>query len=254
MKQIALLHWKPDEIAELARRIQGFRVAPVAPRPGESLKDLERIEAEAVVICLDRMPSNGRAVGYHLRTRKATRHIPIIFVGGEPDKVQKARELLPDATFASWASVSKAVTKAIAEASTTPTKAPIHVGNPLHIKLGLKPGMKIAVLGAPKPFDTIVRDLPEGIEMTEELDRDADVAYWFVRSLSELELGIHWFESRMPKAKFWILWKRGASKIPDAVSYASLVEIAAGAGYAQYKIVRVDDVWSAAIFGYKRTA
>ena len=53
----------------------------------------------AIVIDLSRLPLAGRDVGVVLRRAKRTRHIPLVFAGGTPDKVERVRALLPDASF-----------------------------------------------------------------------------------------------------------------------------------------------------------
>jgi hypothetical protein len=37
-----------------------------------------------------------------LRRQPATRHMPQVFAGGEPDKVERVRTILPDARYAAW--------------------------------------------------------------------------------------------------------------------------------------------------------
>jgi hypothetical protein len=57
---------------------------------------------EAVVISLDRLPAHGRAVAEWLWEAKKRRQIRLIFAGGQPEKVEVAREKFPEAQFASW--------------------------------------------------------------------------------------------------------------------------------------------------------
>lgn len=250
--RVALLHWHAEEIGHLARHIRQYHVEPVVPQPGESLKVLEGLVPAAIVISLDRLPSHGREVGMHLRERKATRTVPIVFAGGAPEKVEKVRAALPDAGFANWDNVDQAIACALEAPPPVMKKAARERGNPLPVKLGLKPGLRIVILGAPQPFEQIVRDLPEDLLIEEEQTPRADAVFWFVRRESELEAGIHWLHLAMPRAKLWLLWERGQGRKQNAVSYRTLVEVAAADGYAQYKIVQVDSVWSAMAFGKMR--
>ena len=65
---------------------------------------------EAFVVDLDRRPSEGRSVAVLLRQRTATRHVPLVFAGGERDAVARVQSLLPDATFAAaWDAAVDAV-------------------------------------------------------------------------------------------------------------------------------------------------
>ena len=54
---------------------------------------------DALVISLDRLPSHGRAVAEWFWEAKKRRSIPLIFVGGAPDKVERTREKFPEALF-----------------------------------------------------------------------------------------------------------------------------------------------------------
>ena len=71
----------------------------------------------AVVIDLSRMPSHGKYVGAWLRGSKSTRHIPLVFVGGEAEKVAAIKKQMPDAVYASVAGIGAALKKAIAQSA-----------------------------------------------------------------------------------------------------------------------------------------
>ena len=80
---------------------------------------------------------------------KATRHLPIVFVDGEPEKVEKTKQLLPDATYTTWGRIKTALPKAIARPPTNPV-VPDHKprgASRRSAKLGVKPGFKVALLG-----------------------------------------------------------------------------------------------------------
>lgn len=56
-----------------------------------------------LVIYLSRLPSHGRETAEYLSQAKATRHIPIVFVDCEPEKVAKAKEKVRTGIFTSEA-------------------------------------------------------------------------------------------------------------------------------------------------------
>ena len=68
---------------------------------------MSRIRPMRFLLNMTRLPSHGRAIAVFFRQRKATRGVPIVFLGGEPEKVEKARELLPDAVYLAWEDVSR---------------------------------------------------------------------------------------------------------------------------------------------------
>ncbi len=54
---------------------------------------------EAVVISLERLPSHGRAIAEWFQEAKKRRAIPLVFVGGKPDKVAATTKKFPEAVY-----------------------------------------------------------------------------------------------------------------------------------------------------------
>ena len=143
---IRLIHWNAAEAVERAERLRalGYSVDDAAPNPPNLIKELAQRPPAALVIDLSRLPSQGRDVGVLLRQRKATRSVPLVFVGGEPEKVAGIRALLPDAIYTEWEAIATALPEAIAH----PPQNPIalasafdgYAGKPLVVKLGIRPG------------------------------------------------------------------------------------------------------------------
>jgi hypothetical protein len=99
MAKIFYLHWNEAEVkARIAALITaGYDVAchwstEEHAKFGETLPD-------AVVISLDRLPSHGRAVAEWFWEAKKRQHIPILFAGGQSDKVQATKKKFPKAIF-----------------------------------------------------------------------------------------------------------------------------------------------------------
>ena len=115
MNRVVLIHWNAAEAPERLARINAvdYEAQFVLPYGASGLEFLSQEAPLALVIDLSRLPSHGREIGSWVRRRKATRHLPIVFVSGEPAKAQRTRELLPDATFAEWPTIGAALRKAI---------------------------------------------------------------------------------------------------------------------------------------------
>ena len=80
MPRIVLLHWKQEEVGDY---LQGFSVDLYVPAQGEAMKGLKAFGVpDAFVISLDRLPSHGRDIGWHLHQQKATRQVPLVYVRG----------------------------------------------------------------------------------------------------------------------------------------------------------------------------
>src|ERR1700675_4966315 len=115
MPRVRLFHWKSKEAGTLIAKLRaaGYEVVHNAETQSPSVREIKESGAAAVVIDLSRMPSHGKYVGAWLRGSKSTRHIPLVFVGGEAEKVAAIKKHIPDAVYASAAGVGGAVKKAI---------------------------------------------------------------------------------------------------------------------------------------------
>ena len=100
MLRIRLFHWNATEAKPLIEQFQGdgYRVDysgdNVLQRPFISLRESPPY---AIVIDLTRLPSQGRHMAVAIRSKKTIRSIPIVFVDGDPEKVERIRAVLPDA-------------------------------------------------------------------------------------------------------------------------------------------------------------
>ena len=121
MQRVHLIHWKADEVDERCTRLvaAGYSAAsePFSPT---LLRSFKENPPDALVIDLSRLPAQGRDVGIHLRKVKGTRHIPLVFVGGDPEKVKRLRELLPDARYTDWSRIGAGLDAAITGAPADP--------------------------------------------------------------------------------------------------------------------------------------
>jgi hypothetical protein len=77
--------------------------------------------------------------------------VPLVFVGGSIEKVTEVRGLLPDATYATWKSIARSLGRALAhpprEAVVPSSVFAAYAGRPLPLKLGIKKGMRVALMG-----------------------------------------------------------------------------------------------------------
>ena len=115
MKRIRLIHWNADEAAERVEQLctDGYQVDFAVLKGEGGLRDLAADPPDAVVIDLHRLPSAGRDMGLFLRKQKSTRHLPLVFAGGDPAKVARIKELLPDGSFSSWSRIGASLSHAI---------------------------------------------------------------------------------------------------------------------------------------------
>ena len=121
MSRITLIHWNAQEAQARGAQLEraGHNVTVHADSRAAPMS-LRENPPDVFVIDLSRLPSHGREMGVWLRNQKATRHVSLVFVEGEPDKTGRVRELLPDAVYADWRHIRGAIRQAMQHAPHTP--------------------------------------------------------------------------------------------------------------------------------------
>ncbi|MBS1877664.1 MAG: hypothetical protein JSU00_30910 [Acidobacteria bacterium] len=253
---LVVVHWKPAE-ADPARRIldeAGYSVDVIAPQGMAGLKRITP-DADAVLIDLSRLPTQGCAVAVQLRRSTATRHIPIIFVGGAPEKVAAVRNQLPDAGYIEWSGVPADLERAIRRAPKNPVAPdPMagYSGNPLWKKLGIKPGSSVALVAAPPGFERQL-ELPEGARITSSAST-AERVLVFVRSTKELlQSGGKTLDTAAAGATVWIAWPKRTSGVATDVSDSAVRAWGIEHGWVDYKVCAIDSTWSGYALARRKT-
>jgi hypothetical protein len=115
-------------------------------------------------------------------------------------------------------------------------------GTPLPRKLGIKPGHRLALLGAPDGFEL---ELPEDVSVRRRAGGKVDLILTFHTSRAELERRLPALRAMMePAAGLWIAWPKRASKVATDITEDVLREIALPTGLVDNKVCAVDDTWS----------
>jgi CheY-like chemotaxis protein len=258
-KRVVLVHWNETEADARAKQLRraGYEVdCHWQEGGGESIRSVPKNPPDAVIIDLGRIPSHGRSTGVWLRQQKPTRLVPIVFVGGAPDKTRDARKLLPDATYTDWRHIRSALRESIARPPVKPVVPGTmdgYSGTPLVKKLGIKPGSKLALLGAPARFDKTLGKLPADVVIKMAARGPSDVIVLFAASMSVLE-------RRFPAAvramadggRLWIAWPKKASGVASDLTQAAVRRYGLDAGLVDYKISAIDDTWSGLCFARRK--
>lgn len=254
---VRLISWSKDR-ADRARLLESARFSVDASEhdAGRAIGQTRAIAPAAILIDLDRLPSHGRAVATVLRSTKSTCELPIVFAGGDPEKVERVRAHLPGEMFVAWKDAARALKKAMKQ--TPPPKLPRPYveqwkESSLATKLGFKANSKVALLGAPEGFEELTGDPPEGLEFQSGINRQTSLAIWFVRSRQELESEIGFVSARLPeRASLWIAFPKQASRL--RVDFNSNDVRAAGLAveFVDYKVCAIDADWSGLKFARKK--
>ncbi|MDP6775553.1 MAG: hypothetical protein QGI83_02180 [Candidatus Latescibacteria bacterium] len=259
MPRIRLIHWNAAEAEERAQWLQseGYEVVWKPLEGPAGLRELRDDPPDAVVIDLSRIPSQGRDVGAAIRRYKDTRRVPLVFVDGDPDKVEGARKLLPDATFTTWARARRAVRTAIQrppEEPVAPCAMAGYSGTPLPKKLGIVPDMTLALIGAPEGFESTLGTLPDRVRIVRRSSPKADLSIWFVRRRRDLERRIDGMAERIGTRGLWIAWPKRASGVATDVTQTEVRRVGLAAGLVDYKVAAIDETWSGLRFTRRRSS
>ncbi len=256
--QLFLVHWKEEERLERAERLKaiGYEVDFEMSAFGAFRKQIRANPPVAVVIDLGRLPSQGREVATNLRETKWSRSIPIVFVDGEKAKVDRIKELLPDATYTTWSRIKSALKKAI----TSPPKKPVapgslagYSGTPLPKKLGIKPQFVVALVNAPDVFEKTLGQLPDGVRLRNSARGKHDLMIWFPKNLADYEKRIVRVGEQLGVGGLWVAWPKKASGVDSDLNGNIVRRIGLASGLVDSKICAIDKVYSGLKFTRRRS-
>jgi hypothetical protein len=252
-----LVHWKSAGADQGAAdlRAWGYDVEAGPVDGPEDLRDLKADPPAAVIIDLSTRPSQGRDVGLALHQPKKMRHVPLLFVDGDPEINTKVRQVLPDAMITTWKHLRKPLEQALAHpqvAAAPPGVMAGYSGTPLPKKLGIKPGSVVILLGAPAGFDQILGALPDGATLRKEPRGHFDLTLWFVTSRSQLERDMKQRATLADGRGLWIIWPKKTSKLTTDVNENMIRDVGLAAGLVDYKVCAVDTNWSGLLFTHRK--
>lgn len=246
MHNVKLIHWKPEQaLGQIALlEIAGYQVDSTIEPGLKTFKNLGYHPPAAVLIDLSRLPSQGRDFALMVRKRKSTRQIPLIFIGGDPDKVEGIRKLLPDAGFTSWEDILPILESAV----TNPPPDPIvhestfagYAGKPLADKLGIKANMRIALVDSPVDFIETLGELPANVQFRAKGDSHCDLTNWFIRSIEQLVDDIQDIISQSWFYPVWIAWPKQDSGYGSDLTQPTVRQIGLDHNLVDYKICSID--------------
>jgi len=255
MRRVRLFHWKSKEAEVLVAKLRaaGFEAVHRAETQSPSVRELKESGAVAVVIDLSRLPSHGKYVGAWVRGAKSTRHIPLVFVGGEAEKVAAIKKQIPDAVYSSIAGVGAALKKAIAQPPRDPVvprqmmeTAP---GRTAAQKMGIREGSTVGLIDPPADYLKVLGVLPQGVVLEEDSRRVCPLTVWFVHDPGEYEAALPSRRLLAARSRLWIVWQKGRR---DGLNGNFVREAALAMGLVDYKICSLDGVWTGMVFAVKK--
>lgn len=123
---------------------------------------------------------------------------------------------------------------------------------PLAKKLGIKEGSRVALVNAPKDFQSELGELPQKVEFVKRLTKSLDLVLFFV--LSERALARDFAklaEKLVADGMIWIAWPKKSSGVTTDLSFERVQRIGLDAGLVDVKICAIDETWSGLKFVYR---
>jgi hypothetical protein len=118
-------------------------------------------------------------------------------------------------------------------------------GTPLLKKLGIKPGMRTAILHAPTSYARTLGPLPKGVEAARALKGPLDFVHFFTLRKADLESHVgQLVRALAPAGMLWVSWPKKAAKVETDLTESVVRDIGLAAGVVDVKVCAVDDTWS----------
>jgi CheY-like chemotaxis protein len=258
MANVVLVHWNEQEAKERARALKalGYKAKILFDPEKHSLAEIREHPPELFLIDLSRLPSQGREIAGHFRRAKATRNVPILFVGGDAERVKTARKLILDAEFATWEEIRAAIKRAIKNAPqnpSVPSTMASYSASVLPKKLGIRANCSIKLINPPNRFERKLDPLPAYTKIIDD-PTNANVAVLFALSLDELARDFPLLAKDLPeKSALWIAWPKKASGVKTDLDGNIVREFGLDAGWVDYKVCAIDETWSALCFARRKS-
>ncbi len=184
-----------------------------------------------------------------LRSSPATRHIPIVFAGGDADAIARLRTLLPDAAFLTWGRIKTQLPRALRAAPTVPVRPSkgLYAGRTLTQKLGLAVNERVAAVGAPAGLAALLDPLPEGTRLSAD-PIGAQRYLWFVRTRRELQVALGHLAVLVTTQVAWLAWPKKTSGAASDLDGNVVREAGLAAGLVDFKVCSIDATWSGLAF------
>jgi hypothetical protein len=125
-------------------------------------------------------------------------------------------------------------------------------GTPLPKKLGIKEGSRVALVNAPKEFESELGQLPDLVEFLKRPTKSLDIILLFV--LTERALGRDFAKlaARLTaNGMIWIAWPKKSSGVVSDLSEQRVRDIGLNAGLVDVKVCAIDETWSGLKFVYR---
>jgi hypothetical protein len=125
-------------------------------------------------------------------------------------------------------------------------------GTPLPKKLGIKEGSRIALVNAPKDFQSELGELPAGVQFIKRPTKSLDIILFFVLNEQALVRDFAKLAAKLvSNGMLWIAWPKKSSGVKTDLTEDRVRQIGLDAGLVDVKVCAIDDTWSGLKFVYR---
>jgi hypothetical protein len=253
MARVCLFHWRAEEAKPLLTVLEAAGHSVEYQERMASYREVRDKPPDAIVIDLSRLPSQGRELAVFFRGAKSTRFVPIVFVGGEPEKVAGVQRVLPDAVYTPASRLRGTLSKALANPPVNPIKPAQMIDRwgtrTVAQKLGIAKNSRVAVIDPPSGYAQAIGELPTGVEFDEESTEDCPVSLWFVHDVPEFHAALPRMRKLAARSRLWIIWRKNKK---DGLDGNLIRQGGIAVGLVDYKICSVSETWSGMVFAVKK--
>ena len=118
-------------------------------------------------------------------------------------------------------------------------------GTPLPKKLGITKSSRVALIGAPSEYESLLGKVPAGAVLGASLSQKTDLVHVFVTQRKELAAHLAMLRRKLrDDAAVWVSWPKKSSKVATTVTEDVIRELAIPLGFVDIKVCAVSEVWS----------
>ena len=116
---------------------------------------------------------------------------------------------------------------------------------PLALKLGIKPGFRMAVINPPPYYAALVAPLPAGVTFHDVQDGQLNCIHLFVTVYADLAQRFGSVKAQIvANGMIWVSWPKQAAKVLTDVTEDRIRLLALSIGLVDVKVCAVDTIWS----------
>ena len=105
-RTVLLVHWDAGEAEEIAASLRSRWKVEIESEDGARVwARVKELRPRVLVVSLSRQPSHGRQTVLAVRRSPEGKNLPVVFVGGEADRVSALKKEIRDAVFTDHASL-----------------------------------------------------------------------------------------------------------------------------------------------------